>query len=317
MNTNKVGNTVTTNELDWGPACVAAAEENDKFLIFRSTKTFMRVIEGSPKEAGYWNLKRLLCSQLFKKTCPLLQLSDSVGFPGNKIPFSIGKDQYSLCPTTIRYANNALNAINFFGENIIRNGVIYEIGGGYGGEATVFNHFSQSLFETEIGERWCIYDLNSSHALIRRFMHCFGYKVTIKKDFEITGDIDLVISNGALSEMWGETLDTYIKNVVAPAKCGYFITNFDSHSAPYGGITTIQFVKILKNLGKEDVTILPASQYLSRFDEVAGTKLIIFGRGDLYKHKHVYDRSLISKLTFNFLRIADRLNQFVLMLYLK
>jgi hypothetical protein len=90
MNTSQVSSTVTANELDWGAACIAAAQEDEKFLIFRSSEAFLRVIEGSPKQAGYWNLKRLLGSQLFKTTLPLLQLNDAVGLPSNLISFKVG-----------------------------------------------------------------------------------------------------------------------------------------------------------------------------------------------------------------------------------
>jgi hypothetical protein len=319
MSTSHESSTVTANQLDWGAACIAASQEDDKFLSFRSSYAFLRVVEGSPKEAGYWNLRRLLGSQLFKTTLPLLQLSDAVGLPSNLITFKVDRT-YSLSPTTLRYANNAINVINLFDEEIMRCGVIYEIGGGYGGEATVFNHFSRSLFDAEIGDRWCIYDLPSSYSLISRFMHCFEYEVTIKKDTEITSDINLVISNGALSEMWGQDLDIYLKNVVAPAKCGYFITNFDSHSAPYGGITTAKFLRILKDMGKDDVTVLPSSQYLSRFDEDAGTKLIVFGH-DCNKLKNMDNyyckKGYFSQSLFKLLKAIDRINQIISKLYLK
>jgi len=198
---------------------------------------------------------------------------------------------------------------------LFRDGIIHEIGGGYGGEATVFNHFSRSLLSLDLADRWCIYDLPSSYALINRFCREFGYRVTIKDDLEAVGDIDLVISNGALSEMWGDTLDNYIRNVVAPARFGYFMTNFEAHSLPNGGISTIQFVQILKDLGKEDVQILSTKDYLSKFDLEAGTKLIVFGV-DNRKH-HFAKRGLRSVLIFKILTVIDRFQQSILEHYLR
>lgn len=202
----------------------------------------MRVVEGSPREAGYWNLKRLLENEIFVSVLPLLQLSDAVGLPSNLISFDAVGNSFSLSATTIRYANNAINILNLFGLEMFRGGIIHDVGGGYGGEATVFNHFSKSLLNLDLADRWYIYDLPSSYALIDKFCHQFGYLVTIKNNTEAVGEIDLVISNGALSEMWGDTLDKYIENVVAPARCGYFMTNFESHSLPNGGISTTQFI---------------------------------------------------------------------------
>ena len=77
--------------------------------------------------------------------------------------------------------------------------------------------------------------------------------------------------------MRGDILDAYIDLVVKPAAHGYFITNFESHSQPYGGMTTDQFRSRLKDLGKFDVKELSAKKYLSYFYYQAGTSLIVFG----------------------------------------
>lgn len=254
-------------------------------------------------------------NELFLNVLPMLQLSDAVGLPNNLISFHAIGDSYCLSPTTIRYANNAINVLKLFGLELFRGGIIHEIGGGYGGEATVFNHFSRSLLGLDLADRWCIYDLPSSYALINRFCHEFGYRVTIKEDLESVGDIDLVISNGALSEMWGDTLDNYIKNVVAPARCGYFMTNFEAHSLPNGGISTMQFVKILKDLGKDDVQILSTKNYLSKFDVDAGTKLIVFGFDN--HDSNLAKRSRCSAMHLKVLTITDRFQKRILEQYLR
>lgn len=129
MDKNPQKNSVTAHQLDWSLACAAAAEEDKQFLTFRKSLAFLRVVEGTPKEAGYWNLKRLLDSELFVKALPELQLSDSVGLPSNLVSFHVAGFPYSLSPTTIRYANNAVNCLDLFGLRLFRNGVIHEIGG--------------------------------------------------------------------------------------------------------------------------------------------------------------------------------------------
>lgn len=275
----------------------------------------MRVVEGSPKEAGYWNLRRLLENEIFVRALPVLQLSDAVGLPSNLISFDAAGNSYSLAPTTIRYANNAINVLNLFGLEMFRDGIIHEVGGGYGGEAVVFNHFSRSLLNLDLAERWCIYDLPSSYALINKFCHVFGYRVIIKNDMEAVGEIDLVISNGALSEMWGDTLDKYIKNVVASAKSGYFMTNFESHSLPNGGISTTQFVQKLKELGKDDVQILSTKNYLSKFDAEAGTVLIVFGTAN--HRAPLTKRSPWSAMILKLLPITARFQKSILKHYLR
>ena len=77
--------------------------------------------------------------------------------------------------------------------------------------------------------------------------------------------------------MWGNLLDDYLEKVVRKASYGYFMTNFETHSSPYGGITTKNFLDRLKSFGKLDAVELNPANYLSYFDKKAGTRLIVFG----------------------------------------
>ena len=121
--------TCTANIPAWSNSTLKAAEDDECFKHFRRDEAFMCVIEGSPKLAGLWNLRKLKKNTNFISTLPILQLSESVGSPLNLIDFVINNARYSLNPTTLRYANNVCNYIDFFGEDIFNN-QIYEIGGG-------------------------------------------------------------------------------------------------------------------------------------------------------------------------------------------
>lgn len=270
--------TCSANIPDWISGCTDAARDDDFFKRFRKSSIFLDVVEGTPKSAGYYNLAKLKNNSDFIASLPKLELSETIGLPLNIIDFKIEKINYSLNPTTIRYANNCCNYINLFGRKIFDN-FIYEIGGGYGGECKVMNDYHLSLERGNKITSYHIFDLKSSHALIQKYLHQFGYRVNFL-DIEVVPTIEtksLVISNGAISEMRGELLDTYIDLVVKPAAHGYFITNFESHSKPYGGMTTDQFISRLKAVGKFDVKELSAKKYLSYFDYQAGTRLIVFG----------------------------------------
>ena len=101
---------VSAKESDWVHACIDAAKSDNFYRTFRSEKPLQRVIEGSPRVCGVWNLRRLLKQPLFLKTLPLIQTSDTVGLPLNMIDFTAPpsyEKSYSLSPTTLRYANNA------------------------------------------------------------------------------------------------------------------------------------------------------------------------------------------------------------------
>lgn len=315
----KMDNAVSAKESDWVQACIDAAEDDNFYRIFRSSKPFQRVIEGTPIAGGIWNLKRLLKDTKFIKALPSIQASDTLGLPINMIDFAVTSTNtkpsstiYSLSPTTIRYANNVLNCISLFGNNILNGKVeFYEIGAGYGGECKIFNDLAVTIFNSRIGKKWHVYDLPSSKGIIERFLSNFHYSASFDKlnsCIPQRGSNNFVISNAAFSEMRGKLLDEYFDSVIANSKYGYFITNFETHSVPYGGWTTEEFIKRLRACGKTDVTILPTVEYLSYFDHQAGSKLIVFGHKGMKRRqvniKDVAQILLISKMTtiLNFMK---------------
>ncbi len=290
---------VSAKESDWVRACADAANNDEFYRIFRSSKPFRRVIEGSPRSCGLWNLKRLLKEADFLKALPLIQASDTVGLPLHMIDFNAHSPYeagYSLSPTTIRYANNAFNCLSLFGKNILNGETeIHDIGAGYGGECKIFNDIAVTLFNSDLGKKWHIYDLPSSHGIIKRFLLHFGYSARFESVNSLAprqGSGGLVISNGAFSEMRGSLLDAYFNSVIVPSKYGYFITNFESHSAPYGGWTTREFVRRLRSCGKTDVKIVSSDEYLSHFDRQAGSRLVVFGQRHIRKN-NVHSKDIV------------------------
>ncbi len=283
----KMNDAVSAQENDWPKMCTNAAKSISIYNVFRSTKTFQRVVEGSPISSGLWNLKRLLNNRIFTKSINLIQQSDTIGLPLNKIDFELNSRTYSLSPTTIRYTNNALNCLSLFGKKIFDgNTNIYEVGAGYGGECKIFNDIAITTNQHNLKDKWFIYDLQTSTSLITKFLNSFNYTtkfLKLTKQRLVTNNKYLVISNGAFSEMHGELLNQYFDKVISGAKYGYFITNFETHSAPHGGWTTSDFIEKLRASGKTDVTILPTTKYLSYFDHQANSKLIVFGHNKLQK----------------------------------
>ena len=312
-----MNDSVSAKETDWVQSCEDAAQNDEFFKTFRSSKAFQRVIEGTPRVGGIWNLKRLLKDKNFLKTLPLLQKSDIIGLPLNTIQFKFNEKSYNLSPTTIRYANNASNCVSFFGKDIfLGNTDIFEIGAGYGGEFKVFNDYSVALFNKKLDTKWHIYDLPSSIAVIKKFLSHFNYLPNfneLKKDSTEKNSNSLVISNGAFSEMTGSLLDEYFEAVISPAKYGYFISNFEIQSEPFGGWNTKKFIMRLKKCGKNDVAILPAEKYLSYFDQQAGSKLIVFGHTALKDDKSKIKDIIIIK----FIEFLDSCEDFFKNKFLK
>jgi hypothetical protein len=270
---------VTGNIPDWSFECKVAATLTG-FISFREKQIFLEVVEGTPFHGGLYNLKRLLKDSNFIKSLPDIAMSDQYGNPANKIEFTDYENRvWHLNPTTLRYANNACNVLRLFG-GAIANLNVYEIGGGYGGESKIF----QDVWKKSSNKiSWNIFDLESSYGIITKWLSTFGYStkfLNIKDLFNISNNA-LVISCGALSEMRGSLLQNYIEKVVLKARYGYLITNFETHSKPFGGYSTNEFINYLKSNGKADVIELDAGSWLSYFDFKAGSKLIIFGHGHL------------------------------------
>jgi len=267
---------ITSNMTEWTSVPIKIAEDNNLFSYFRSLPIIISIVEGNPIQAGLWNLRRLLKDSKFVDCLDDISSSDLVGNPKYLISFRCGGRDYRLNPTTIRYANNACNILNIFGEKIL-DSTFYEIGGGYGGECKIFNDFSKKVNKKRVS--WNIFDLPSSYGMIKKWLSIFKCEanfISISDKFEIEQEA-IVISNAALSEMRGDLLKDYIDRVVLRCKYGYFITNFDLLSKPYGGWDTSQFIEYLRLNGKQDVQEVDCVNYLSYFDKQATQKLIIFG----------------------------------------
>jgi hypothetical protein len=253
------------------------------FKRFRSHPVILYGVEGSNYISSFDNIfffrnnPQHIITKLLKK----ISLSDTVGAPSNIFTFYVNNEKVTINPTTLRYAKNWANILDCFNLNINSLKLtISEIGAGYGGEAKVFfdlwHKYNNKKFVS-----YEIYDLKSSTQLIAKFLKEFNYSVKFKylndsKHYKIKADNKkLVISNGALSEMWGDLLNSYLKEVVYKADYGYFIVNFDTHSRPYGGISNQDFFDLLKKNGKNPIW-LEVDNFLTSFDK-GFSKLIIFG----------------------------------------
>jgi len=186
---------------DWVKTTKALAEVPEPiFKSFRTLPIFYNVIEGTTFEGGANLLSRLKRNHFFINALDLIRTSEN--FKSSCIlKQSIDNKNVDISPTTARYCNNTLNLINIFGLKSLK-GNIVEIGGGYGGECKIIQDFGVAL--TAIPKSYVILDLPTSIGLIRRYLGTFGYDKSVEIKSEINhmvNEIDLVISNGAFSEM--------------------------------------------------------------------------------------------------------------------
>lgn len=281
---------ITGQQNDWVDNCpIFVKDEN--FLTFRSHPTMLRVVEGSPVSVGRWHLRRLLKNPLFHLFVDKFSSSDTVGSPKNLIKFKSKNRKIEMNPTTLRYVNNLMNLIELFGVDISSKTIV-EIGGGYGGECKIVNDFSK------IGKNWIVFDLNSSLPLIAKWLKIFGYQASLNPDITSLGEISLIISNAAFSEMFGDMQKEYFDKIILSAKNGYFLENFNRTGNRNGGFSRAEFIKRLKDAGKH-VAELDPDKWLTGFDTESGTGLIVFSENNIL----IPDRNLN---TLDMLLIASR-----------
>ena len=180
---------------------------------------------------------------------------------------------------------NTVNVLNYFklissinGGNNIK---IAEIGAGIGGEYCLFSKLKDLLpvnFKSCVYE---VYDLPSSKKIIQKFCTSLDIALPVFKDIysDVNGleEYDLVISNGAFSEMRGKLINDYYNKVVERSKCGYFLSNFHTHSSVHAdGWSAEDFMRKLKDSGKNPILIKNLKGIVSPFDNGANV-LILFG----------------------------------------
>ena len=129
--------------------------------------------------------------------------------------------EFSCSPTTIRYVKVLSDLINIFGS--LDNLTIAEIGGGYGGLATIISQKFNVKHYYNVDLKW-------PGRLAKKYTSILGIKnFTSLEPNQIDNfkDIDLVISNYAFSECNLDTRKQYIEHVFSKSKMGYITHNGD------------------------------------------------------------------------------------------
>jgi hypothetical protein len=141
--------------------------------------------------------------------------SDTIG---NPITYAYGHIGH-IAPTTVRYIKVAFELEQLFGA--LNGASIVEIGGGYGGQCKII----ADLFKFK---KYTIIDLPEALGVAKKFLDAHHIKnVTFLTPDQVVADasFDLVISNYAFSECYGNIQNYYIKNIFCKARRGYCICN--------------------------------------------------------------------------------------------
>jgi len=168
------------------------------------------------------------------------QKNDLIGKPRTYNFAKVGK----MSPTTLRYIAMAIEIAEKMGQSKFSK--IVEIGGGYGGQASV-------LHTVEFFDEYFIYDLPDVQVLIEQFSSKRKVRNLIYPKLDETYDFefDLLISNYAFSELPREVQNQYIQKVILKSRNGFMLmnsgnTNMTGRSD--GKITISELRAIIPNL---------------------------------------------------------------------
>ena len=200
-------------------ACVQAAN-TDAFNSFKSNPKYTTILEHVLKEQGqcYLNIAREMNEDALMENIELFKDNDKIGRP---VTHAYPGIDGTISPTTLRYIKNTFEmALMLDGNEISR---IVEVGGGYGGLCKVLSCVCDF-------DEYILIDLPQVSALQRKYLDQFPeisdkVKCIPSTDVKEIKDIDLFISNYALSECDLESQMAYYNLLVQNSKFAYLIYN--------------------------------------------------------------------------------------------
>ena len=231
-------------------AAYEAALSDEAFATFKQNPHYQQVLEHMTKEDGQRILDYLyklrdtqtnLLMSNFTTVNQKLHINDQFGSP-NLVSYNNNYRIKSISPSTVRYIKVLIDLEKL--NLILSQSKIVEIGGGYGGQATVLWDWNNSLEFTMI-------DLKEALALQRKYLGNtipnakVDYISPTETEFLRESKFDLVISNYAFSECNREIQTQYIQDVIKNCKHGYITWNFISKQHGIDSLSIEEFKAML------------------------------------------------------------------------
>lgn len=196
--------------------CDLAAKDDAIFSQFRRANAMYDVLDHVSIDQGRAYIAQIIKSGTWNDAfTDAIKSVDRLGSP-RKYKFH-GYGTFS--PTLLRYLKVYVDLINNFG--FLSNLHITEIGGGFGGQASLNGLLGTPLSQT-------IYDIAPVLELAKKFINrlqipgTFIFKDGVKP---YPSKSDLVISNYAFCELNRDMQDLYLKNLILPSPRGYITWN--------------------------------------------------------------------------------------------
>jgi putative sugar O-methyltransferase len=202
---------------DYVVIAAQAAEDDEIFNNFKKNSSYKQILEHVSYSEGFTFLSESKKQEFLLKNIEEFRENDSLG---NADLYNYEKYGI-LSPSTARYIKNSMDIHDKFSGNMSK---IVEIGGGYGGLA-------KTLSVIYSIDEYIIIDIPQVNMLIEKYLKKFE---KTKKKFKAYGcmdypeikNIDLTISNYALSELNLEGQIEYCEKIIENSNNFYIIYNF-------------------------------------------------------------------------------------------
>lgn len=205
--------------IDYIETCRSAVADDEIFAKFKSIQGYKNILEHvTPRQgAEYLQIAMEMAGDALLENIEAFKENDTIGTPDRFSYPETGK----ISPTTIRYIKNVFEMATLLGESPISR--VVEVGGGYGG-------LCKTLSVVCDFDEYILVDLPEAVAVQEKYLKNFP-ELYAKCKFigcdklEEVKDIDLFISNYALSECDFDTQITYYDKLVSNSKFAYIIYN--------------------------------------------------------------------------------------------
>ena len=198
--------------------CSQASVDDNVFSKFKSIQAYKNVLEHVLEDQGSWYLKTILeMTNDLNDNLEEFKENDKYGNPSVNDYTGIGR----ISPTTLRYIKNSFDMASLVKETPISR--IVEVGGGYGGLCKTLSVICDF-------DEYILIDLPEVIKLQDRYLSNFPdlHKKCVFvpcTESEEVKDVDLFISNYALSECDDETQAMYFDNLISNSKFAYLVYN--------------------------------------------------------------------------------------------
>ena len=199
--------------------CRRAVEDDEIFAKFKSIQGYKNILEHVTPRQGheYLEIAMAMSEDALIENIDQFKENDEIGTPDKFSYDKIGK----ISPTTIRYIKNVFEMATLLQDTAVSR--VVEVGGGYGG-------LCKTLSVVCDFDEYILVDLPEAVEVQRKYLSCFPElfakcKFISCDDLEEIKDVDLFISNYALSECDYDTQVNYYDKLISNSKFAYIIYN--------------------------------------------------------------------------------------------